>query len=85
MTLVFHILQWIVSIIGVFALCYILHNVLLALYDLLRKERSVRYAILIFVGCGVLAATFQRVRIGFWDWPDVDYKIQDAEENPTTE
>lgn len=73
----FHILQWIVSLIGVAALCYINYFLLIALVQLLWKRRNVRYALLIFVSCMLLATLFQRIRIGFWDWPDVDYQVEE--------
>ena len=77
MNLMLHILQWIVSLIGVFSLCFLLFKALQSLLLLVGKERSVRYGIVVFVLCGLMAATFQRLRIGFWDWPDVDYQVEE--------
>lgn len=77
MNLMLHILQWIVSLIGVLSLCFLLFKAMQSLVLLVWKERGVRNGIVIFVACGLMAATFQRLRIGFWDWPDVDYKIED--------
>lgn len=89
----FHICQWMVSIIGVGAICYLYWVAfqeskllcLLAIFlsPLLLPYILVRYwnkyqlegTLLLFVTMGVLAGCFQRARIGFWDWPDVDYQV----------
>ena len=76
MNLIFHTLQWIVSLIAVGALCYLTSRVLMAAVAMIREERGARNALIIFVIGMLLAATCQRLRIGFWDWPDVDYQVE---------
>jgi hypothetical protein len=81
MNLFFHTLQWIVSLVAVGALCYFTSRVLVATVTMIREERGARYALVIFVAGMLMAATCQRVRIGFWDWPDVEYEVEAENES----
>lgn len=85
MNVFFHSLQWIVSLIAVAALCYLISVAVMSLIATLRKERRAQYALVVFVAGMLLAATFQRLRIGFWDWPDVEYQTEVLNENATAD
>ncbi len=43
------------------------------------KKYPMLQAVIVFVVMGAAAAGFQRLRFGFWDWPDVDYQPAAAE------
>ena len=76
MNLFFHILQWIVSLVAIGGLGYLTFFVVKAIVLMFWNERGGRYALIVFVAGYMLAESFQRLRIGFWDWPDVDYQTE---------
>ena len=43
------------------------------------KKYPMLQALIVFVVMGAAAAGLQRLRLGFWDWPDVDYQVEPAE------
>lgn len=45
------------------------------------KKYNLKYALIIFLLGFLFAACLQRARLGFWDWPDVDYKMPAEREN----
>ena len=42
------------------------------------KKYPMLTALIVFLVMGVAATGLQRLRIGFWDWPDVDYQVVPA-------
>lgn len=82
------VLQWVVSLVGVGAYCMLLYYcfkefgawgiafllfppALLLFYVPTRWPRC-KYPLLTFLACVVLAMLFQRARLGYWAWPDVE-------------
>ena len=85
MSSLLQILQVIVSLIAVAALCYFNALALMAACKLLFKDRRAAIALSVFAIGFILAAVLQRARVGFWDWPDVEYQVEQVEDESADE